>query len=107
MFLHAIEPGPASRSHGIEVAQLAGIPTPVLKQARLSLGQLQAQRLAKDAQSDMFSLAAASDALDYADSYAAEAPAPHALLAAVQDLNPDGMSPRDALDALYQLKKLL
>ena len=106
VFLHAIEPGPASRSHGIEVAQLAGIPAPVLKQARLSLGQLQAQRLAKDAQADMFSLTAASE-LDDEDSYAAEPPTPHALIAAVQDLNPDGMSPRDALDALYQLKKLL
>ena len=102
VFLHAIEPGPASRSHGIEVAQLAGIPTPVLKQARLTLGQLQARRLAQEAQTDMFS----HDADDAFDTLA-EPAAAHALIGALQDLNPDGMSPREALDALYQLKKLL
>ncbi|MFN7855835.1 MAG: DNA mismatch repair protein MutS [Acidovorax sp.] len=95
VFLHEIQPGPASRSYGIQVAQLAGMPSPVLHHARHSLAALQERAGEGDLQVDLFA--------------APTAPAdrgPSACEAALAALNPDSMSPREALDALYQLKKL-
>jgi DNA mismatch repair protein MutS len=96
VFLHEIEPGPASRSYGVQVARLAGIPAPVVRQARSALESLEAQQRAAAAQVDLF---------------AAPPPAPAREPSAAEDalaaLNPDNLSPKEALDALYQLKKLL
>jgi len=95
-FLHTIEPGPASRSYGVQVARLAGMPAAVLHHARHALETLEAQASAAQRQVDLF---------------APPPPAPEAVTSAAEQalaqLDPDVLSPREALDALYQLKKLL
>ncbi|MGB6487089.1 MAG: DNA mismatch repair protein MutS [Steroidobacteraceae bacterium] len=108
VFLHAVKEGPASRSYGLQVAQLAGVPRNVIAQARRYLEALESQR----------------DRLDGADSnakngrqaqkelplFAATAP-PEALAdplrEALSALDPDEMSPKAALEALYRLRRLL
>ena len=54
VFLHEIEPGPASRSYGVQVARLAGMPAGLVRQARGALEALEAQQRAGDAQIDLF-----------------------------------------------------
>jgi DNA mismatch repair protein MutS len=96
VFLHTIEPGPASRSYGIQVARLAGMPNAVLKQAQHTLDALEAQASQTQAQVDLFANAPAD-----------AAPAtPSALEAALANLNPDTLSPREAMELLYHLKTL-
>ena len=95
VFLHEIQAGPASKSYGIQVARLAGMPTQVLNHARHALSALEAHAESSQAQVDLF---AAPPALPAAE--------PSAVEAALTALNPDEMSPRDALGALYALKKL-
>jgi len=95
VFLHAIEPGPASKSYGVQVARLAGMPAAVLNQARHTLEALEAQATASQRQVDLF---AAPPVELVATASAVEA--------AVVALNPDAMSPREALEALYVLKGL-
>jgi DNA mismatch repair protein MutS len=108
VFLHAVQNGPASQSYGLQVAQLAGVPQPVIKAARKHLARLEAQALDATPQLDLFA-APIADAND--DEAASEAPAPadpraEELLAALDDIDPDAMTPREALDRLYQLKRL-
>jgi DNA mismatch repair protein MutS len=95
VFLHAIEAGPASRSYGIQVARLAGMPAAVVNHAQHALESLEAKASETQAQVDLF-----------APPPAAAAPAAGAVEKALQALDPDALSPRDALEALYQLKKL-
>ncbi|MDT7836499.1 DNA mismatch repair protein MutS [Aquabacterium sp. OR-4] len=95
VFLHAIEPGPASRSYGVQVARLAGMPATLLRQARHALELLEAQARAGDAQVDLF--AAPPEAA---------APEPSRVEAALAAIDPDSLTPREALDALYRLKHL-
>jgi len=95
VFLHEIQPGPASRSYGIQVARLAGMPAGVVNHARHALAALENQQTLSREQVDLF-----------AAPPAAEAPAHSAVEAAVAALDPDALSPREALDALYALKKL-
>ncbi len=95
VFLHAIEPGPASRSYGIQVARLAGMPAAVLNQARHTLEALETHAADSQAQVDLF---AAPPAI--------ETVAASAIDTALTALNPDILSPREALEALYQLKAL-
>ena len=96
VFLHAIEPGPASRSYGVQVARLAGMPAGLLRQARNTLEALEAQARAGDAQVDLFAAPPAP----------AQAPEPSAIEAALASIDPDALTPREALDALYRLKSL-
>ena len=95
VFLHEVQPGPASRSYGIQVARLAGMPAAVLNHAQHALDALEKGASASQAQVDLF---AAPPQAQHA--------APSAVEAALAALNPDALSPREALDALYQLKKL-
>ena len=95
VFLHAIAPGPASRSYGVQVARLAGMPAAVLHHARRTLDALEAQSAASRAQVDLFA-APPAQALEL----------PSAVETALAAMNPDAMSPRDALEAIYQLKAL-
>ncbi|HXD39011.1 MAG TPA: DNA mismatch repair protein MutS, partial [Ramlibacter sp.] len=95
VFLHEIQPGPASRSYGIQVARLAGMPAAVVNHAKHALAALETQQALSREQVDLF-----------AAPPAAEAAAPSAVEAAVAALNPDALSPREALDAVYHLKKL-
>src|SRR5262249_37668643 len=57
VFLHAIEAGPASRSYGVQVARLAGMPAALVRQARATLEALEAQQAARQAQIDLFAAA--------------------------------------------------
>ena len=95
VFLHEIQPGPASKSYGIQVARLAGMPAAVVNHARQTLEALEAQATHSNAQVDLF-----------APPPATETVAAHALDTALAAINPDNLSPREALDALYQLKKI-
>ena len=96
VFMHAIEPGPASRSYGVQVARLAGMPAGLLRQARATLEALETQARAGDAQVDLF--AAAPEAAQPAE--------PSAVEIALASINPDALSPREALEALYRLKAM-
>jgi DNA mismatch repair protein MutS len=95
VFLHDIQPGPASRSYGVQVARLAGMPAVLVRQARAALEALEAQQKASDVQIDLFAAPAAAVEI--------EASAVDKALAAI---NPDMLSPKEALDALYRLKSL-
>ncbi len=96
VFLHSVEDGPASQSYGLQVAALAGVPAPVISRARRYLQQLEAQAVPHTQQGDLFSVPA--------EPAEAEAnPALEALLA----LDPDSLTPRQALDELYRLRTLL
>jgi DNA mismatch repair protein MutS len=102
VFLHAVQSGPASQSYGLQVAQLAGVPQPVIKAARKHLARLEAQALDTTPQLDLFALPCAED--DTADAPAA--PVSTALQDALADIDPDALTPREALEHLYQLKRL-
>ena len=95
VFLHEMQPGPASKSYGIQVARLAGMPAAVVNHARQALEALEAQQTQTRAQVDLF-----------APPPVAEAPASSAVESALAALDPDAMSPREALEALYTLQKL-
>ncbi len=95
VFLHEIQPGPASRSYGIQVAKLAGMPGPVLHHARHALAALEERAGEDELQVDLFAPPPEPE-------IAASSPVEAALAA----IHPDQLSPREALDALYQLKKL-
>jgi len=106
VFLHEVVPGAADRSYGIQVAKLAGLPTSVIERAKLILAELEAEDRTSHARRliDDLPLFAA----------AAREPSPglkdepgHAALTALAALNPDEMSPRDALEVLYALKAKL
>ncbi len=92
VFLHQVKPGPASRSFGLQVAALAGVPQPVIRAARVHLAALenkpQATTAAPQPQMSLFAAPA-------------ETPAALKLL---DQIDPDVLSPRDALEALYRLK---
>ena len=94
-FLHELQPGPASRSYGVQVARLAGMPSAVLRQARASLEALEARAAQGTAQVDLFCAPPAPPAAE-------EPPA----LAALRRLDLDNCSPREALEQLYRLKQL-
>ncbi|MGJ7507045.1 DNA mismatch repair protein MutS [Variovorax sp. GT1P44] len=95
VFLHEMQPGPASKSYGIQVARLAGMPAAVVNHARQALEALEAQQTQTRAQVDLF-----------APPPEAEAPTASAVESALIAIDPDAMSPREALEALYALKKL-
>jgi len=99
VFLHQIEPGPASRSYGVQVAKLAGMPGAVVRQARATLEALQAQADTHQLQVDLFAAPPAPTAPAGVDDTAG-------LRREIDALDPDTLSPREALDALYRLKRL-
>nr|MDQ6925288.1 DNA mismatch repair protein MutS [Candidatus Eremiobacteraeota bacterium] len=97
VFLHAVEAGTADRSYGLQVAQLAGVPGSVIRAARRRLAALEEQGLAAAAQRDLFAPSAA----------VVEEPAQHPALELLRTVDPDAMTPREALDALYRLRQKL
>ncbi len=96
-FLHSIEAGPASKSYGIQVAKLAGVPVQVVNHARAALERLETQQQATQSQVDLFAEPTQAAMVSGASS---------AVESALETINPDNLSPREALDALYKLKKL-
>ncbi|THU05254.1 DNA mismatch repair protein MutS [Lampropedia puyangensis] len=101
VFLHELQAGPASRSYGIHVAKLAGMPAALLHHAKATLERLQSQGQV-DRQSDLFSAPLATDMP------LTEAPMqPSAVEQRLAELDVDALSPREALEQLYQLKETL
>ncbi len=96
VFLHAVQEGPANQSYGLQVAKLAGIPPAVIHNARRKLASLEQQVAPTQvnghvpAQPDLF----------------AAAPEPSPALEALEAVEPDELSPRQALELLYKLKSL-
>ncbi|MBM3203018.1 DNA mismatch repair protein MutS, partial [Candidatus Woesearchaeota archaeon] len=96
VFLHAVKPGPANQSYGLQVAALAGVPKTVVKKAREKLMSLEqsahtpSRRETPRQQMDLFT-----------------EPKPHPVVEALRDLQPDELSPRQALDMLFRLKVLV
>ena len=101
VFLHSVEEGPANRSYGLQVAQLAGVPSSVIRAARRNLAELEEKSSAATPQRDLFSSAAANVAIE------AETSAEHPLLGALRAVDPDALTPRDALELIYRLRKTL
>jgi DNA mismatch repair protein MutS len=99
VFLHSVEDGPANQSYGLQVAQLAGVPAAVIRAAKKHLLQLEQDGIAHGRQPDLFAqpVPAARQS----------APVVDPLLDKLRTLDPDALTPREALDALYALKKLL
>jgi DNA mismatch repair protein MutS len=96
VFLHAVEEGPASRSYGLQVAGLAGVPKTVIRQAKKYLQLLEESSLARGNQEDLFSKKHEEE----------PEPAVDPLREEMQKVNPDELTPREALELLYRLKKL-
>jgi DNA mismatch repair protein MutS len=100
VFLHEVAAGVADRSYGIQVARLAGMPAQVVERARAILKELERSEQGRPRQLIM-------DDLPLFSMAAKEALEPSRLEEALRAFQPDQMSPREALDALYELKKLL
>jgi DNA mismatch repair protein MutS len=99
VFMHRVRPGPANRSYGLQVAALAGVPGNVIDEARAMLESLEAESGARGpaggkAQMPLFEGAPAQET------------ARDRLRELLDSVEPDGMSPREALEVLYRLKKL-
>jgi DNA mismatch repair protein MutS len=104
VFLHEVVAGAADRSYGIQVAKLAGLPPAVIERARVVLAQLEAEDRTSPARRmiddlPLFAVSARPSASP------PQADAADALAARIAALNPDELSPREALDALYALKR--
>jgi len=95
VFLHSVREGPANQSYGLQVARLAGLPQEVLARARRHLERLEAE--AERAESAQMNLFAAQKAKEPARSE------PDPIAAILDDVDPDALSPREALDAIYRL----
>ena len=109
VFLHEIEEGPASQSYGIAVAQLAGVPAPVVRRARAMLQKLESREAATNSpQADLF-----GDGLLFEktveDTHPAdiveENPQLRAFANAMADLDVDSLTPREALAKLYEMRE--
>jgi DNA mismatch repair protein MutS len=100
VLLHEVADGAADRSYGIAVAKLAGLPPAVVARARSVLAKLEAGRDATGG------IAAGLDDLPLFAASAESEAAPDPLLAAIESIDPDSLSPREALEELYKLKRL-
>jgi DNA mismatch repair protein MutS len=101
VFLHEVTAGAADRSYGIQVAKLAGLPQSVIERAKLVLAKLeQEDRAAPKGFEDLPLFATPYKPIERVPEAAHEL-----LAAAIAALNPDDMSPRDAMEALYRLKE--
>ena len=98
VFLHSVREGPASQSYGLQVAALAGVPRGVIERARERLRSLEEDTAARPPD-------AAASAPTQLSLFAP--PAPHPALTALEALDPDELTPRTALEALYRLKGML
>ena len=99
VFMHAVRPGPANRSFGLQVAALAGLPKAALQQARARLAELESQN--RDAPLVPMS----APALDSPQQFGLFSPQ-SAALDALAAIDPDELTPKQALEALYRLKAL-
>ena len=93
VFLHAVKPGPASQSYGLQVAALAGVPGAVIRRAKSYLTMLETHQHEDNPQAQLAFTAPVE-------------PASNALTNAINEIDPDELTPRQALEALYRLKKI-
>ena len=93
VFLHDVKPGPANQSYGLHVAQLAGIPRSVIKNARKRLTLLEQQAKQSDTIQTEMELVAETTIID-------------PIVEKLAETNPDDLTPKQALELLYELKKL-
>lgn len=97
VFMHKVEEGAANQSYGLQVAQLAGIPKSVVASAKRKLQQLETNQIAQHAsQPDMFSNAEVTADLPI-----------HPAIIELENIQADDLTPKQALDVLYQLKALI
>lgn len=106
IFLHEIVPGAADRSYGIQVAKLAGLPAMVVERSKQVLGQLEEQDRRSPAESLIDELPLFANITTKPPGGAADPAKPNPVSEALTELAPDDMTPREALEALYQLKTL-
>ncbi|MFC0679101.1 DNA mismatch repair protein MutS [Lysobacter korlensis] len=102
VFMHAVKDGPADRSFGLQVAALAGLPRRVVEDARRRLAELERSR-SEGVRPDL-----STAALDQPQQFGLfpPQPAPSAALDALDAIDPDELTPKQALEALYRLKSL-
>jgi len=108
VFLHAVNEGPASQSYGLQVAALAGVPDPVIKTARRYLLKLEQEGLSNQPQGDLFSgdgLFWKQDRMPEGSDDKNDGSPEHPVLALLRTIVLDDLSPKQALDQLYALKK--
>ena len=103
ILLHKVQHGPASQSHGLQVAKLAGIPESVIKDAQHRLRILEKQQQPQVVQNDLFSNLQEPEVIEKVIEVEKSSPA----LDALKVLDLDDLTPRQALEQLYQLKQLL
>lgn len=103
VFLHSVQAGPASQSFGLQVAKLAGVPDQVINEAKQKLISLEKQELQTQA-TQTAKQAAKTEQVVQADLFSV--PVPHPLVDKVKELELDNMTPLQALQLLYDLKKL-
>ncbi len=93
IFLHDVKPGPANQSYGLQVAQLAGVPRTVIKNAKQQLALLEQK-------------ASTNDSVQTEMQLIAEPVSVHPAIEKLEGINPDELTPKQALELLYELKKL-
>jgi DNA mismatch repair protein MutS len=95
--MHKVEEGAANQSYGLQVAQLAGIPRPVITAAKKKLTQLEVHQVANNsAQPDMFAVSEQE----------VEVPV-HPVISELETIQADDLTPKQALDLLYKLKEIV
>lgn len=97
VFLHAVNEGPASQSYGLQVAALAGVPDSVISIARKYLVRLEQGSIARQPQGDLFAKSASETGMQ----------PEHPALKRLREVTPDELSPRQALERLYEMKKMM
>ncbi|MCX2522684.1 DNA mismatch repair protein MutS [Larsenimonas rhizosphaerae] len=98
VFMHKVEPGPASQSYGLQVAQLAGVPRPVIERARQKLDSLEQPARASTQDTQPAGMPHQGDIFDAL---------PHPVIEALGQTDPDTLSPRDALALIYAWRQQL
>lgn len=100
VFLHTLNEGPASQSYGIHVAELAGVPKPIIREAKKILAHLKHETTNQNLQPDLFSTISQDETSDSVSPF-------HPAINHLNTLKPDELSPREALAELYKLKSFL
>ena len=98
VFLHSVKDGPANQSYGVQVAQLAGVPGAVIRSARQKLKQLEDSAIMRGGQADLFAANAAPLLAE---------PISHPVIEALENIDPDDLTPKAALELLFAWRKLV
>jgi DNA mismatch repair protein MutS len=115
IFLHNVEPGPASQSYGLQVAQLAGVPKVVIQQAKDKLHLLEKESFHNPSDASPALLASEQRPIDEVIEAVSDSPmqsdmfaqGPSEIELAIADLAVDDLTPRQALEEIYRLKSML